>query len=382
MSLDIPNLPAGHAIVPPAQHLFHSASPASSQSPFVGGIAGRTALLLAGRSSLGPICRDFETKCAQGDWCCNTGDSCSFDTLNGAFLCCGSSAGANGCARVCAAGTFQCGNVCCTFGETCFGGDTVAGYCLRVNQTPTTLVGGQGQNPQATAGGNGNIRATSTIQTIFATGTRAAGGISTGATRGSSSNLDPNSSDSNGGSGLSLGVVIGVAVAVPAVVIALAIAAWFFLRRCRSRRAQEAAAFTSSSEKHHNASSTSSSPHPSPRVSEPASAPAAHGPGSHGSHGRGVTTSRPFPANLPPNAMIVQTPVTPFEFGQPRTPKTSLPPPISIPETPAPVITDSTSSGSSSGASRSGSGSTPVIATPRLATPINLLNAMAGRRRD
>jgi len=323
-------LPAGCEVVPPAHHLFRSASPAASSSPVSGGgFAGRRGLL-AGRNSLGPICADYETKCAQGDWCCNTGETCSFDTINGAFLCCGASAGANGCARVCAAGTFQCGSVCCTYGQTCYGGNTVSGYCLHDNQTQI--------QPQPTA-----ARTTSIVQN-FATGTRvsSAGGASATGTS-SRSSSSPSSVDNNQSGGVSLGLQIGIGVAVPLAVICIAVAVWFCISRCRRAPPPWTEKQMSSSA----SCSSPDSPSPSPAV-------------------------RGFPS-LPRNAMIVSTPVQPFEFGQPRTPKTSLPPPI--PETPA-GIDDAKSS-----TTHNSTNSTPILAAPRLATPIDLLNAVAGRSR-
>jgi hypothetical protein len=314
-------MPAGHSIVPPAQYLFRSATPAAAG--FLGGFTAR--ISPARRNSIGPYCAEFETKCAQGDWCCNTGETCAFDTVNGAYLCCGASAGAAGCARLCVVGTFQCGSVCCTHGQTCFGGDTVSGYCVHVNQTQT-------QNP---------VRTTTALQS-FATATRAATAnpSATGFNRsGSSSSLNQNSNQEPGG-GMSLGMQIGIGVAVPFIVICIAIASWFCFARCRRARPQEAEKQAAGSV------SSPDSPNPSP-------------------------VARAFP-NLPRNAMIVSTPVQPFEFGQYRTPKTTLPPPI--PETPA------MESERGSPSHHSSAGPTPVIVAPRLATPIDLLNAMATRK--
>jgi len=342
MTPDNAALPAGYAVVPPAQHLYQSANPAmSSPEAFPGGLAGRRGLV-AGRNSLGPICAEHETKCAQGDWCCNTGEACSFDTLNGAFLCCGSSAGNNGCARVCSVGTFQCGSVCCTFGQTCYGGDTVSGYCLQASQIPQTSL-------QTTTS-----RATATVQSL-ATGTRVVivdAPSVTGSSYGASSSNLENTGGEGGGGGVSIGMQIGIGVAVPLVVLAIAAAAWFFIVRCRRARPQEV-------EKQQQSSSACSSHH-SPSPSLPAAA---------------APAPAVFPpANLPRNAMIVSTPVEPFQFGQPRTPMTSLPPPV--PETPSPADRreSSTTDGSAS--------SSRFIATPRLATPIDLLSAVASKRKE
>ena len=348
-------LPAGHAIVPPSAHLYRDASPATSP---LGGFSG-SLTSLAKRNSLGPYCADFETKCAQGDWCCNTGDTCSFDTINGAYLCCGASAGGSGCARVCAAGTFQCSSVCCSHGQTCFGGDTVSGYCVYVNQTI--------QNPgvQTTT-----QRAATTALQSFATATRAATGGSTTATgtnRSGSSSSNQNNLDSSSGA-ISLGTQIGLGVAVPLVVILLALASWFCIARCRKRRATTALTTSNLAEKNAVANNTNPNDSSSPSHDSPAPSPVVRG----------------FPS-LPHNAMIVSTPVQPFEFGYPRTPKTTLPPPV--PETPATVV-ETRSERSGATVTRQGSGSgrqerdddTPVIATPRLATPIDLLTAVAARK--
>ncbi|KAK4442133.1 hypothetical protein QBC34DRAFT_456239 [Podospora aff. communis PSN243] len=326
MASPIDEMPPEYSVVRPAQYLFRSATPAIG---FLGGSIGRTSP--ARRNSIGPYCSEFETKCAQGDWCCNTGETCSFDTLNGAYLCCGASAGAAGCARVCAVGTFQCGSVCCTHGQTCFGGDTVSGYCAHVNQTQT-------QNPlvQPTAG-----RTTTALQN-FATATRGAGASATGSNRDGSSSSESLNQDrgQESGGGISLGVQIGIGVAVPILVICIAAAAWFCFARCRRAR-------SSKELPEKNVAGSLSSPdssNPSPVVHN-------------------------FPS-LPRNAMIVQTPVQPFEFGQPRTPKTTLPPPV--PETPA---AESERGSAIHGSSRT----TPIIAAPRLATPIDLLNAVAAK---
>ncbi|KAK0624440.1 hypothetical protein B0T14DRAFT_495708 [Immersiella caudata] len=202
---------AEYSVIPPAQYLFRSATLAVG---FLGGSIGRTSP--ARRNSIGPYCAEFETKCAQGDWCCNTGETCSFDKVNGAYLCCGASAGAAECARLCAVGTFQCGSVCCTHGQTCFGGDTVSGYCVHVNQTQT-------QNPLVQSTG---LRTPAALKN-FATATKelAAALLPTGSNRDASSSSMNRNQGQDAGGGISLGVRIGIGVAVPLLVICIAIAA-------------------------------------------------------------------------------------------------------------------------------------------------------------
>ncbi|KAK0707989.1 hypothetical protein B0H67DRAFT_325657 [Lasiosphaeris hirsuta] len=295
-------LPAGFEIVPPAQYLFQDANPAASSEAFIS-FAGRA---LGGRDSLGPICANYETKCAQGDWCCNTGGTCSFDTTNGAFLCCGASAGASGCARVCASGTFQCSSVCCTYGQTCYGGDTVSGYCIsqgnnayttstvdQNSRQTTTAYRGDYQSSSASPYGygdnNDSTRTTSTHHTS-ATSTQ-------DASRSSSTNSrEQSSSSEHEGGGMSLGVQVAIGVAVPLIVILIAVGLWFCV--FRRRAAKKAEAHQIYVEK--NAAFAPTSDSPSPIV-------------------------RDFPS-LPRDAMIVATPVESYKFGRTRT-RTSLPPP-------------------------------------------------------
>ncbi|KAK1750505.1 hypothetical protein QBC47DRAFT_393601 [Echria macrotheca] len=298
----------------PAQYLFRTANPALSSRA------------LGRRDSVGPICAEYETKCAQGDWCCDTGETCSFDTVNGSFLCCGATAGPNGCSKVCAAGTFQCGSVCCTYGQVCFGGDTVSGYCINQQNTLSS-------SASRTLPGTVIVTTqTLTRHSGLPAGTQAAGPLYS--PNEANQNNNNNNNGNNGGSqqGISVGVQVAIGVAVPIVVIFLAILAWFCFSRFRRNR--QAPAVTKDME--------SSSPSPSP-------------------------AQRNFPS-LPKNAMIVQTPVQPFEFGQPRTPKTSLPPP----ETSAGTVLSEDDDQQQ--------GTPPVIAPPRLATPIDLLTAVAGKR--
>ncbi|KAK3349795.1 hypothetical protein B0T25DRAFT_582656 [Lasiosphaeria hispida] len=342
-------LPAGFQAVPPAQYLFRDANPAASPDGFIG-FAGRA---LGGRNSLGPICANYETKCAQGDWCCNTGGTCSFDTINGAFLCCGASAGASGCTRVCAAGTFQCSSVCCTYGQTCYGGDTVSGYCISqgssyttstVNQNSrqtTTAYRGDYQSSSASPYGydnnnnnNGNTQTTSTYHNT-ATGTQDASRSS------STNNRDQSLSGEQNSGGMSLGVQVAISVAVPLIVILIAVGVWFCIFRRRAA-AKRAAANQIYAEK--NAAFAPTSDSPSPIV-------------------------RDFPS-LPRDAMIVATPVEPFEFGRTRT-RTSLPPPHTA------ETYDSTNSHDRD--SNCQANSTPTTKTPRLPTPIDLLTAVAAR---
>ncbi|KAK5656453.1 hypothetical protein OQA88_4835 [Cercophora sp. LCS_1] len=195
----------GHVLALPAYHLFRRASP-----------------MLFRRDSLGPICGERETKCAQGDWCCDTGETCSFDTINGAFLCCGATAGSTGCDRVCSAGTFQCGSVCCTYGQGCYGGDTAAGYCAAQTLAPvyTTTTRRDYDDYSTTL-------PTSTRQNGLATGTSRADNAASSSSRNhrDSQSVNPSQSTVGDGGGISLGLQIAVGVAVPLIVIFIAIGA-------------------------------------------------------------------------------------------------------------------------------------------------------------
>ncbi|KAH6843338.1 hypothetical protein B0I37DRAFT_399659 [Chaetomium sp. MPI-CAGE-AT-0009] len=119
-------IPASQGAVPPAAFLFRSAWPAASEFHIRGS--------LRHRQTEGTTCSADETTCPQAGWCCGAGETCSVD--NGAFFCCPAGAGA-GCARVCAAGDFQCGSICCANGQTCMGADTLSPFC--VNPEPSSV---------------------------------------------------------------------------------------------------------------------------------------------------------------------------------------------------------------------------------------------------
>ncbi|KAK1773561.1 hypothetical protein QBC45DRAFT_339601 [Copromyces sp. CBS 386.78] len=117
-------------LVPPTRFLFQ---PAHRPKLHIGTLAspGRRGLLELARRDL--TCASDETTCPQGSWCCGNGSTCSLD--NGAFFCCAPGAGQDGCARVCAAGDFQCGNVCCADGQTCMGAESGSPYCVNPSNT-------------------------------------------------------------------------------------------------------------------------------------------------------------------------------------------------------------------------------------------------------
>ncbi|KAK4128054.1 hypothetical protein N657DRAFT_562207, partial [Parathielavia appendiculata] len=127
-------VPAGGKIVltgsvAPAAFLFRPAWPA---------VSGHESFTpLWSRQSGGSACADSETTCPQAAWCCGAEEVCSL--IGGAFFCCPEGAGSVGCTRVCAAGDFQCGSICCADGQTCMGGDTPSPYC--VSQRPTGVPG-------------------------------------------------------------------------------------------------------------------------------------------------------------------------------------------------------------------------------------------------
>ncbi|KAK3987960.1 hypothetical protein QBC44DRAFT_111382 [Cladorrhinum sp. PSN332] len=87
----------------------------------------------------GPNCASHQTTCPQGGWCCNPGETCSFD--NESFCCpIGSNLGALGCRRVCAAGDFECGSVCCATGQTCIQSHGLLPYCVSKTSSVLTAV--------------------------------------------------------------------------------------------------------------------------------------------------------------------------------------------------------------------------------------------------
>ncbi|KAK3343102.1 hypothetical protein B0H65DRAFT_240318 [Neurospora tetraspora] len=118
-------------LVPPTRFLFQ---PAHRPKLHIGTLGRRGLLELAQRDL---TCASDETTCSQGSWCCGKGSTCSLD--NGAFFCCAPGAGQDGCARVCAAGDFQCGNVCCADGQTCMGAESGSPYCVNPSITSTLM---------------------------------------------------------------------------------------------------------------------------------------------------------------------------------------------------------------------------------------------------
>ncbi|KAK0744404.1 hypothetical protein B0T21DRAFT_380690 [Apiosordaria backusii] len=127
--------PARQASLPPSPSTSTlSTSPSSfSVTRTTASVSSSTTLDLQRRQAAG-TCRADESTCPQAGWCCNKDETCSLE--GGAFFCCPSGAGREGCIRVCAAGDFQCGGtspgttgICCANGQTCIGGDTPLPFC-------------------------------------------------------------------------------------------------------------------------------------------------------------------------------------------------------------------------------------------------------------
>ncbi|KAK0742778.1 hypothetical protein B0T18DRAFT_430184 [Schizothecium vesticola] len=218
-------------VAPPSGFLFRPAHPAGL---LLGGFIG---VSLHGRDSVGPVCASTEAKCAQGDWCCDIGDTCS--VLEGAFLCCPSGATGPGCARVCAAGDFQCGSICCAERQTCGGGDTPSPFCIN----PT------GSLTSSTAAITSLSSATSTTPTPTAAATTTPPSLSSTPRPASPSTTSPLETAPTAtpapprapasDTGISLSAQITMGVLVPVLVILLVVGLWFCLFRRPARRRRE-----------------------------------------------------------------------------------------------------------------------------------------------
>ncbi|KAK4444501.1 hypothetical protein QBC34DRAFT_183142 [Podospora aff. communis PSN243] len=226
--------------VPPAGFLFRRANPATIPRGFVG-------LSLSGRDSVGPTCAANETKCSEGDWCCDTGDTCSLD--NGVFLCCAPGAEGAGCSRVCASGDFQCGSICCANGQACAGADTGAPFCVDSSSsssslaaaTPTPLATSATALPTTTSRPTTTskpaARSSATSSRSFSTLELAPTNTGTFIPQFPTSipTSTPSSEVAVGGD-IPLGVGIAIGVIVPVVVITMVASLWFFLCRRPRRR--------------------------------------------------------------------------------------------------------------------------------------------------
>lgn len=224
--------------VPPTQYLFRRAHAAIRPPGFVG-------VGLRGRDSVGPTCAANETKCTEGDWCCDTGEACSLD--NGAFLCCPSGLESVGCSRVCSVGEFQCGAVCCAKGQTCGGGDSATPFCVNSSTSSTALTTSptlSTARPSTTISRPTTTSAPKTRPSVSADdfSTLELAPTKTGTftpvfpTHTSTSAGQQPTSDSVAGTGLPLAAQIAMGVIVPVVVILIVASLWFFLCRGPRRR--------------------------------------------------------------------------------------------------------------------------------------------------
>ncbi|KAK1828073.1 hypothetical protein QBC39DRAFT_385397 [Podospora conica] len=214
-------------VAPPSGFLFRPAHPASL--PF-GGFIG----VLSGRDSIGPVCASTEAKCAQGDWCCDIGDTCS--VLDGAFLCCPPGAAGAGCARVCAAGDFQCGSICCAERQTCGGGDTPSPFCINPTGSSTFPAATTTSTPPATS-----LATTPTASTTppILSSTARPTTVSPPKTIPTATPTPTPSRAPSSDTGLPLSAQITMGVLVPFLVILLVIGLWFCLFRRPARRRRE-----------------------------------------------------------------------------------------------------------------------------------------------
>ncbi|KAH6640272.1 hypothetical protein F5144DRAFT_89406 [Chaetomium tenue] len=218
--------------VPPAAFLFHAAWPAGSEFHIRGAS-------LRNRQTEGATCGADETTCPQGGWCCGAGETCSVD--NGAFFCCPAGAGA-GCARVCAAGDFQCGSICCANGQTCMGADTLSPFCVSsapssVAPTTTTLPTQTTTTPLPSSTGSSSTTTISTTRTSKAPSpTTHSTTVATAPTMtdrpsppGATNTSTASAAPSQGG--LTHPAQIAIGIIVPVAVVIIVGALWFLIFR-------------------------------------------------------------------------------------------------------------------------------------------------------
>ncbi|EAA29559.2 hypothetical protein GE21DRAFT_9395 [Neurospora crassa] len=228
-------------LIPPTRFLFQ---PAHRPKYDIGTLAspGRRGLLGLAQRDL--TCASDETTCTQGSWCCGNGSTCSLD--NGAFFCCPPEAGQDGCARVCATGDFQCGNVCCADGQTCMGADSGSPYCVNPSTTSNTLMSSVPlpTTPTTTTALISSTvahttptmmtTASSSVSTTSDTAVPFPSSMSSSQTAAASTTVSP-SPDREGG--IPMAAQISIGVIVPVFCIFLVFGLWMVLfRRSKSRR--------------------------------------------------------------------------------------------------------------------------------------------------
>ncbi|KAK0629305.1 hypothetical protein B0T17DRAFT_652979 [Bombardia bombarda] len=228
-----PLLREAPTFVPPTRFLLQPARPAMMLYDDVHTDLIPRASSLRPRDSVGPTCASNETKCLLGDWCCNLGETCSFD--NGAFFCCASGAANNqgGCARVCGIGDFQCGSICCANGQTCMGDGTPSPYCI--NSTSSTAQSTIAPALQTTNTQSSHVSPTSHTSDTKDTTNKSTPTQTSTSTSPASVSSSPAAS-ANSLSGMSVGSQIAMGVVVPIVVIVIVAALWLLIFRRPSRQ--------------------------------------------------------------------------------------------------------------------------------------------------
>ncbi|KAK4248239.1 hypothetical protein C7999DRAFT_13802, partial [Corynascus novoguineensis] len=224
-------------LVAPAAFLFRPARPADSGN----GIGAAHWSRQLEEATCGPD----ETICPQGGWCCGAGETCSLS--NGAFFCCPAGADTAGCVRVCAAGDFQCGSICCANGQMCMAADSLSPYCVNesrisVSSTATstsTTFSSVVSTSTSSVSRTTSISVSTSVPSISSTGS----GSSTVSKTSLTLTLSPTSTDQPSSTGTSTTTAtpqnggfphaaqIAVGVVVPVVVILLVGALWFFVFR-------------------------------------------------------------------------------------------------------------------------------------------------------
>ncbi|KAK3332799.1 hypothetical protein B0T19DRAFT_381442 [Cercophora scortea] len=184
-------------------------------------------------------CASDEVKCSQGAWCCKGDETCSLE--NGVFLCCSSwlSTGKS-CARVCAAGTFECGFICCADGQSCIAGSTVLPYCTG---DAKAVISTRTSTSTATLSQLSSLdtsHASSSVARTMGNSSLHVATTSIDPSRSTASQNSPSESRAGGNTGLPVSAQIALGVAVPIVVILIIVGMWL----CLFRRQRQAAVVT------------------------------------------------------------------------------------------------------------------------------------------
>ncbi|KAK4039612.1 hypothetical protein C8A01DRAFT_46942 [Parachaetomium inaequale] len=185
--------------------------------------------------------------CGAGETTCGAGETCSLD--NGAFFCCPAGAGTAGCSRVCAAGDFQCGSICCADGQTCMGADTLSPFCVSQSRTrvssaivstATTFSTGTATSslPSSTSSSFPASSSTTSTSPTQTPSTASATAIPTATTSPTADQPPPaETTDASTGTatpqqgGLPHSAQIAIGIIVPVAVVFLVAALWFLIFR-------------------------------------------------------------------------------------------------------------------------------------------------------